>query len=352
MLAGLRLTMPPARSLLSVPETRISRARFPVIDAHDHLRGPFSGDWAQASAAQLERFLDGAGIERTVDLDGGTGQALEQEIQRFRSLGDRVAVFAGLDYPQISKSDGFGQSFASGVRRSKDAGARGLKVWKTLGLHERDRQGRLVALDDERLTPLWEAAGDVGLPVTIHVADPRAFFEPLTRSNERWEELRLHPEWHHWPPRPMGRSDHPGYPTHDELMGQFRTVLGRHPGTTFIGAHLAGCAEDLGLVAAMLEQHVNLVVDISARISELGRQPYSAHDFMVRFADRVLFGSDQVDARGYRLYYRLLETRDEYFDYGATRIPQNGRWRVYGLDLPDDVLEKVYRLNSLRIIWP
>jgi predicted TIM-barrel fold metal-dependent hydrolase len=251
----------------------------------------------------------------------------------------------------MTTSDRFGLEMAEELRRSKDAGAMGLKVWKTLGLHARDSRGRLVAIDDERLDVLWATAGELGLPVMIHVADPRAFFERVTRSNERRDELRLHPEWHYLPVRPRGRADHPGFPAHDELIEQFRSVLRRHPQTTFIGAHVAGVAEDLRLVAAMLEEHPNLVIDISARIAELGRQPYSARDLVQHFTDRVLFGVDRVDAQAYSLYYRFLETLDEYFEYGMGRMPPNGRWRVYGLGLPEPVLEQVYRGNAMRVIW-
>ena len=337
--------------MLSVPEHRLTRPRFPAIDVHAHLRGPFAAGWANRSAAELEAFLDSVGTERIVDLNGESGDRLAAEIERFRPLGERVAVFAGIDYALIPASDSFGTAMANELRHSKDAGAMGVKVWKTLGLHARDRRGLLVGLDDDRLDPLWAAAGELALPVMIHVADPRAFFEPLTRSNERRDELRLHPEWRYRPVRPLGRADHPGFPAHAELIEQFRAVLRKHPGTTFIGAHVAGVAEDLRLVGAMLEEHANLVIDTSARIAELGRQPYSARDLVLRFADRVLFGVDRLDARAYVQYYRLLETLDEYFEYGTSRTPQNGRWRVYGLGLPDPVLEQVYYRNAMRVIW-
>jgi predicted TIM-barrel fold metal-dependent hydrolase len=338
--------------MLSVPEHVVDSPRFPAIDAHAHLRGQFSMGWNRRSAAQLEAFLDAAGIERIVDLDGETGKTLDGEIERFRNLGDRVAVFAGIDYTHLDASNAFGLAMAADLRRARDAGARGLKVWKTLGLHARDRHGELVSIDDERLDALWATAAEVELPVMIHVADPRAFFEPLTPANERRDELRMHPEWHYWPSRRGGRGDRRGYPGHDELLAQFKTVLRRHPRTVFIGAHVAGSAEDLRFVSSMLEEHPNLMIDISARIAELGRQPYSAHDFLVRFSDRVLFGSDHADAGAYARYFRLLETRDEYFNYGIGRLPQNGRWRIYGLGLPENVLERIYRLNAERVIWP
>jgi len=346
-----RATQPVDAPSLTVPAHRVERPRFPVIDAHRHLHGPFAGSWNTAAAAELERHLDAVGVERIVDLDGGTGSTFLAEVGRFRSLGERVAVFAGIDVTQAAESDAFGTRMADELRRSVDAGARGLKVWKTLGLSARDRRGRLLAIDDERLDPLWAAAAELDRPVTIHVADPKAFFEPLTRRNERWEELQRHPDWHYWPPQPPGRPDAPGFPTHAALIAQFRAVLERHPGTRFIGAHVAGCAEDLGLVASLLDDHPNLSVDIGARIAELGRQPVSTHGFMVRYADRVLFGVDDPNPKAYPLYYRWLESRDEYFDYWLGRGPENGRWRIYGVGLPDDVLERIYRTNALRIIW-
>jgi len=346
-----RLTSAPEQPALTVAEHHVTRPRFPAIDAHAHLRGTFAAGWENRPAAELGEFLDAVGAERIVDLNGEYGSRLEAELERFRSLGDRVAIFAGIEYELIGTTDDFGERMAQEARRSKDAGAMGLKVWKTLGLHARDRLGRLVGIDDERMDPLWAAAGELRLPVMLHVADPRAFFQKLSRSNERRDELRLHPEWRYWPLRPRGDAAHPGFPAHDELIEQFRTVLARHPGTTFIGAHVAGAAEDLGLVGDMLQAHPNLVIDISARIAELGRQPYSARDLMLRFPDRVLFGVDRVDRRAYELYYRLLETKDEYFEYSLSRAPQNGRWRIYGLGLPDDVLEQVYYGNAMRVIW-
>ena len=234
---ALQVFNPVDRPMLSVAEHVISRPRFPAIDAHAHLRGVFSRGWDKRSAADLEKLLDTSGLERIVDLDGETGLALATEIERFRALGDRVAVFAGVDFSHMETSDRFGDAMARDLLRAKDVGARGLKIWKSLGLSARDRRGQLVAIDDERLDPLWDAAAQVDLPIMIHVADPRAFFEPLTRSNERREELRLHPEWHYWPPRPPGRTG-PGYPRHEELIGQFRVVLRRHSRTRFIGAQI------------------------------------------------------------------------------------------------------------------
>ena len=208
-----------------------------------------------------------------------------------------------------------------------------------------------MPVNDQRLDPLWATAAEMRLPVLVHVADPIAFFEPLDRHNERWEELTEHPDWHVWPTRPRGVLDDPRPPSFDELMDQFADLLLRHPWTTFIGAHVGCNAEDLGWVGRMLDACPNFAVDTAARLGELGRQPYTARDFFVRYQDRILFGIDgPVDAATYRIYYRFLETRDEYFRHDAGEVPGQGRWMAYGIDLPDEVLRKVYRDNARRLI--
>ena len=176
----------------------------------------------------------------------------------------------------------------------------------------------------------------------IHTADPPAFFLPIDETNERWEELKRHPEW----------SFHgPGFPAYEELIKQFLSVVARHPRTTFIGAHVASSAEDLTSVGRWLDAYPNLYVDIAARIAELGRQPYTARRFFLKYADRVLFGTDGprvVERLGY--HWRFLETGDEYFRYAETPFPPQGFWNIYGVDLPDDVLRKVYNETAARLI--
>ena len=230
-----------------------------------------------------------------MDLDGGWGERLRHEIARWQDpLPGRVAVFAGLDYDRWPDDPAFGDTEAARLRDGVAAGARGLKVWKLLGLRARDPGGRLVAVDDPRLDPLWAAAGELGVPVTIHVADPIAFFEPLDARNERWEELHEHPDWHFWPTRPAGRPDLEGFPPFDELIDALEAVVVRHPSTVFIGAHVGCAAEDLGRVGTILERAPNFHVDIAARIGELGRQPYTTRAFVERWPDRVLFGTDMA----------------------------------------------------------
>lgn len=342
------------RQRLRVPERSVPLPRFPVIDAHNHLGAAFGGDWARRTAQELELALDGAGVTGIVDLDGGWGDALCREIDRWQvPLPGRVAVFAGLDYARWAHDASFGETEAARLRDGVAAGARGLKAWKLLGLRAHDPGGRLVPVDDPRLDPVWAAAGELDVPVTIHVADPVAFFEPLDVRNERWEELREHPDWHFWPTRPPGRPDADGFPPFEELIDGLEAVVARHPRTTFIGAHVGCAAEDLARVGAILERCPNFHVDLAARIAELGRQPYTARSFIIRWVDRVLFGTDMApDAAWWAVYFRFLETADESFAYDADpeAAPSQGRWRIHGLDLPDPVLSAVYHDNAARLI--
>ncbi len=342
------------RQRLRVPEHRVDRPRFPVIDAHNHLGQPFGKEWSERSASDLEAAMDEAGVAAVVDLDGGWGDRLRREIARWQdALPGRVAVFAALDYERWASDRAFGETEAARLRDGVAAGARGLKVWKKLGLRARDPGGRLVPVDDARLDPLWAAAGELGVPVTIHIADPIAFFDPLDEHNERWEELRENPDWHFWPTRPPGRPELEGFPPFDELIDGLEAVVARHPGTAFIGAHVGCAAEDLGRVSTILERSPNFHVDLAARIAELGRQPRTARAFIERWPDRVLFGTDMgPDPAWYRVYYRFLETADESFAYDVDEdaAPTQGRWRIHGLELPDELLRRVYRDNALRLI--
>jgi predicted TIM-barrel fold metal-dependent hydrolase len=340
------------RTSLRTPVHEVRQPRFPVIDAHNHLGSPFGGEWADRPTADLIAALDACGVEMLVDLDGGQGEALSAEVARWQTAyPDRVAVFAGLAYDMWATDRRFGETEAHRLRDSAARGARGLKVWKLLGLRARDPDGRLVGVDDPRLDPLWAAAAELGLPVVIHIADPIAFFEPLDPTNERWEELRANPDWHFWPPRPPGDADGPGFPSFDELLAAFGRLVGRHPATTFVGAHVGCAAEDLDVVGGLLDAHPNLFVDIAARLGELGRQPYTARSFFLRHADRILFGVDMgPDPDLYAIHYRFLETSDESFDYGTDPVPGQGRWQIHGLGLPDDVLRRVYRDNARRVL--
>jgi predicted TIM-barrel fold metal-dependent hydrolase len=340
------------RSFLRRPVHTVRRPIVPAIDAHNHLGAAFGGRWATADPAELRGVLDEAGVELVVDLDGGQGEALSAEVERWgTALPGRVVVFAGLDYDGWARDPAFGETEAVRLRDSVARGARGLKVWKVLGLRARDPSGALVAVDDARLDPLWDAAAALDVPVVIHIADPIAFFEPLDATNERFEELRAHPDWHFWPTRPASAREASGYPPFDELLAAFDRLLTRHRATTFVGAHVGCAAEDLDLVSRLLADHPNLSVDIAARLAELGRQPYTAREFFVRHADRILFGVDMApDPDEYAIHYRFLETFDESFDYGTDPVPGQGRWQIHGIGLPHDVLRRVYRDNARRVL--
>jgi predicted TIM-barrel fold metal-dependent hydrolase len=350
----LRLADYAPRSMLRRPLSPVERPAHPVVDAHAHLGPtPFGGGWFSRPVGELLEVLDGVGCETIVDLDGGWGDHLRAELDYYAAAAGRVVVFAGVDYDGFALDDDFGERAAARLRDSAAAGARGLKVWKLLGLRARDRSGRLVAVDDPRLEPLWLTAGELGLPILIHVGDPIAFFLPLDRHNERYEELVEHPDWHFWPPRRAGAAelDDARVPSFDEVMAAFRRLVEGHPATTFIGAHVGCAAEDLDWVSEMLDACPNYAVDVAARLGELGRQPYTAREFFMSHQDRIVFGTDgDPDPGEYRRWYRFLETRDESFDYGGDEVPAQGRWQIHGINLPDDVLRKVYCENGRRLL--
>lgn len=344
------------RTVLRLPDTTPEQPKFPVIDAHNHLGtafGPFSGDWPNRPVTELVETMDACGVSLMVDLDGQWGDMLRYELDRYvEPYPDRFIVFAGIDFANVAIDPAFGETEARRLRASYAAGARGLKIWKPLGLHLRDTQGRLVPVDDPRLNPLWETAGELDLPVLIHTADPVAFFDPLDRHNERWEQLSQHRDWHFFPTRPWGALDDQRFPTFDELMEQLAAMVSAHPGTRYILAHVGCNAEDLVWVGQLLERCPNVYIDLSARIAELGRKPYSARDFCIAWQDRILFGTDAPANRAmYQRHYRFLETRDEYFSYDGHDIPRQGRWQIYGLHLPDDVLRKIYAENARRVLF-
>ncbi len=333
------------RPALVTKSTQLLAPRFPVIDAHNHLAEPFGGGWEKKSLPALIDLLDEAQVRVYVDLDGGWGESiLEQHLDIFKAHApDRFRIFGGVAWEAWpDKGHRFGEWAAARLRAQVARGAQGLKIWKPFGLHVRDEMGRLVDVDDARLDPIWATAGELGLPVLVHVADPVAFFDPLDETNERWEELQAHPDW---------QFPSPPFPSFMHILEGFARLVERHPQTTFIGAHVGCYAENLGWVSALLDRCPNLYVDFSARIGELGRQPYSARRFFIKHADRIVFGTDaSPDLDAYRLYYRFLESDDEYFAYDGREVPAQGRWAAYGLHLPEDVLRKIYYANAERVV--
>jgi len=333
------------RSMLVVARHGVPRARFPTIDAHNHLGRWLTSDhaWVTPTVAEIVAVMDRCNISAIVNLDGMWGDELEANLDRYdRAYPGRFFTFAHADWGLTTERD-FGAGMARQLEDSVRRGARGLKVWKTLGLRYRDAEGCLIPIDDERLEDLWDAAAACAVPVLIHVADPVAFFAPLDRFNERWEELHAHPDWHFHGPE---------FPSFETVMEQFERLIARHPLTTFIGAHVGCYAENLGWVDRMLTTYPNFNVDISERLAELGRQPYTSKRFFERHAGRILFGLDRFPpvADEYAPYFRFLETADEYFPYALGDQGRQGRWHIYGIDMSDDVLRRVYHDNAARLI--
>jgi predicted TIM-barrel fold metal-dependent hydrolase len=243
---------------------------------------------------------------------------------------------------------------ATAIEQAHRDGARGLKILKTLGLYLREKttSGALVKIDDPRFDPMWDACGQFNMPVAIHVSDPVAFFTPTDRFNERYEELNNHPDWSFY------GAD---FPSNAELLAARNRVMERHPKTQFVTLHFGNFSENLQNVAENLDKYPNMHVDMAARIGELGRQPYTSKKFFDKYQDRILFATDATphgdefpqqvfNDQLYEIYYRFLETEDEYFDYAPAKIPPQGRWRIYGIQLSDPILRKVYHDNAARLL--
>lgn len=348
---GIRLRDWRPQPKLVVPAHAVERARFPAVDAHNHLGrwlsawvGVDANAWTVPDVGALLDVMEACNLRAIVNLDGRWGEELQANLDRYdRAHPGRFATFCHVDWAAAVASDDIGAAAAASLRQSVRVGAKGLKVWKDLGLHIRDERGALLLPDDARLRPLWETAGELRTPVFIHTADPVAFFDPVDERNERYEQLHAHPEW--------SFAD-PSFPRFMRLMDALQGLVATHPDTTFVGVHVGGYAENLGWVARMMQAHANFHVDIGGRVAELGRQPRASRELIVRHADRVLFGVDEFppSAEDCAIYFRFLETADEHFAHSNEEVPLMGRWAISGIDLPDDVLRAVYAENALRIV--
>jgi predicted TIM-barrel fold metal-dependent hydrolase len=329
------------RSMLKTKESMVEKPAYPVIDVHNHL----GGGKDRLTPERVKNYLaemDAADVRTVVNLDGGWGQRLEETLVALdKAHPDRFLTFALLDFSDID-DENWSRREAKRLEESFKAGAKGLKLHKSLGLSYPYKNGKLMSVDDPKLDPVWEMCAKYNRPVMIHVADPAAFFTPLDRFNERWHELGDHPNWLFY-----GKQ----FPSRDEILAQRNRAIARHPETTFICAHFANNPEDLTAVGKWLDTYPNMIIDIDARISELGRQPYTARKFFLKYQDRIMFGTDTTPRRdAYRMYYRFLETDDEYFDCAGSHQRQ-GFWMIYGIFLPKAVLEKVYRTNAERLFF-
>ena len=347
------------RSMLHVAETHIDRARFPLIDMHTHLSRSAKNVNGVALAAEriyscrpedALTIMDARNIRAMVNLTGGYGAGLKETIARFDTA--HPGRFYTLTEPWYSRllDPDYPKFQAQAIADAHAAGAKGLKILKTLGLYLRENitTGTLVKVDDRRFDSMWDACGQLGMPVFMHVSDPVAFFTPIDRFNERWEELHEHPDWSFY-----GRD----FPGNADILEARNRVIARHPRTQFLTLHVGNFSEDLADVSRNLDRFQNMSVEIAARISELGRQPRTARRFFDKYQDRIMFGTDSDPrpqdnfvSRMYAIYFRFLETEDEYFDYAPARIPPQGRWRIYGIGLPDEILRRVYHENAARLL--
>ncbi|MEL7237948.1 MAG: amidohydrolase family protein [Planctomycetota bacterium] len=315
--------------------TDVPAARFAAVDVHCHWQ-------LQSDPSDLLAAMDRRNVAYAVNLSGGTGLNLRKMLARFDD--PRLITFMNIDYDGLDDPD-WPAKTEQAIRENHAAGARGIKIWKNLGLTLKDDAGNVVRVDDPRLDAIWRTAGELGIPILIHVADPAAFFQPTDAKNERWMQLTRRPSWSFY-------GDE--FPSREEVLAQRDNVLAKFPDTMFIGAHVANESEDLKSVAERLRKHPNLYADISGRVGELGRQPYSARKFLLEFQDRILFGTDRYPGRPdqprYAIYYRFLETDDEYFKPYDHPFPPSGDWEIHGVFLPDDVLEKIYWSNAAKLL--
>ena len=361
--APLELSQYEPRSMLHVHESRVEHSKFPLIDFHTHLSGSTESEKGVelspdreylGTPQELLAVMERKNIRAMVNLTGGYDHGLAEAVGKYdRTYPGRFYTFTEPSYSRFNEPD-YSRLQAQAIERVHRDGARGLKILKTLGLYLRENitSGSLVKIDDPRFDPMWDACGQLNLPVAIHISDPIAFFTPTDRFNERYEELNNHPDW----------SFYGGdFPSNDELIVARNRVFDRHSKTQFVVLHVGNFAEDLQNVSENLDRYPNMFVDLAARIGELGRQPRTARKFFDKYQDRILFGTDATphgdefpqqvfNDKLYEIYFRFLETEDEYFDYAPAKIPPQGRWRIYGIGLPDTILKKVYYENSARIL--
>jgi uncharacterized protein len=323
------------KSTLIVPEHPRTKARFPFIDVHSHQ----GGEKSAADVDKLVADMDRIGMAVMVNLSGGSGESLQKNIEALSGRHPkRFVTFANVDFRRIDEP-GFAVDAAKQLEEDVRNGAAGLKIYKNLGMSLTDASGKRVPTDDPRLDPIWARAGELGIPVLIHTGEPAPFWLPVDKYNERWLELTQFPQ--------RQRNDASKFVSFEQTMAEQFNLFRRHPKTKFISAHLAWLGSDLTRLGKLLDEMPNVYTELGAVLYELGRQPKAARAFLIRHQDRVLMGKDIWNPEEYAVYFRVLETEDEYFDYYRKR---HAFWKMYGLSLPDDVLAKIYYKNALRLI--
>ena len=321
------------KSTLVVPENPVKRAKYPFIDIHSH-----QFNMANKDLSELITEMDNMNMGIMINLSGGSGDRLNGALQHVKdNYPNRFGVFANVNFDGVG-DDGWSEKAATQLEEDVKNGAVGLKIYKSLGLRNKDTDGKRLAIDDPRLAPVWDKCGELGIPVIIHAADPKSFWDPLDGNNERWLELKTRPG--------RKRSDTDPAPW-QQIIDEQHNMFRNHPNTIFINAHMGWYANDLARLGALIEELPNMYVEIAAVIAELGRQPRYAQAFFIEYQDKILFGKDSWRPEEFPTYFRVLETADEYFPYHKK---YHAFWAMYGLNLPDEVLKKVYYKNALKIV--
>jgi hypothetical protein len=327
-------------SSLKVEGEVIKKAKFKFIDVHSHL-----WNMPLMDLDELVAEMDEINMGYIVNLSGsGFGPQAAKDIYFDKSTENvnknqpgRIGLFVNVDFNSIDVENHV-ENQVNIIRSSVDKGAIGLKVYKSLGLTNKDSKGKRVAVDDERLGPIWEVCGELGIPVLIHSADPFQFWQDKDDQNERWFELKEKPN------RYYGDSDF--IPPFEDIIKEQHTVFERHKNTTFINAHLGWMGNDLKRLGDHLDSFPNVMTEFGAVIAELGRQPKTARQFFIDYQNRIMFGKDSYNKEEFYTYFRVLESDDEYFSYFRKR---HAFWKMYGLNLPEEVLKKVYYKNALKL---
>jgi len=325
------------RNTLKVPEHKIPKAKFPAIDYHAHVGGFLS------SAERLDSlriYMDQLNLGLMVVADNISGDRLKSAVALVKAtpnMQNRVRILTGISFRDVGP--GWAQRAVAQLDADIAAGAVGVgEIGKGFGLSTRKADGSLLKIDDPELDPVWDEAGKLGIPVFIHTAEPQEFFQPIDYSNERWLELSLFNDRRNGPGT--------GRPTFEDLMTARDNLFKKHPKTTFVAAHMGWHANDLGRLGKMFDEMPNVYADLGAVLYDIGRQPRAARDFFIKYQDRILFGKDSFQPEEYPYYWRVFETKDDYFDYYRD---YHAFWKLYGIDLPDEVLKKVYYKNALKI---
>jgi len=319
------------RTTLKVEEHKVPKAKYPVIDSHNH---------TTVNAGNIERLIkemDALNLRVLINLTGGDADAVKQKMDFIRSskYPDRFRVFANVNWNNAD-APGWGEKAVADLEQAVKNGALGLKITKGLGLDARKTDGSRLHVDDPLLKPVWDLCARLNIPVIIHTAEPQEFFSPLDMKNERWLELALFP---------ARRNYGPNDPSFEQLVGERDRMYAANPKTRCIGAHFNWYGNDLARAARQLDERPNLVLEVGAVLYDFGRQPRAAREFFIKYQDRVLFGKDAYEASEFPYYWRVFETNDEYFDYYRD---YHAFWKLYGMGLPDAVLKKLYYQNALR----